>query len=418
MSLSAKQRTDILTAIKQRVLKSHFNVAAANLAVWTKQIDDRTPALLSMGEDDFENGVRQIVAELGGSHTAFYHERANRILPPHSVNATLRRFTIEGVERWIFLDVFEEGPAHQAGIRQGEVLEAVDGTSCIPPAVPVLRLGQTYNFVISAIRGRSPRTVVVTVPFRKGTKERPPIIEPKSPIHRMVGPGIGLLKIPYFPDPTGLSFAKALDSAIHDLKSQRCRRLIIDLRGNIGGSLGFARLASYLCPDKIPLGHSLTPARLRAGYDRNFLPQVPMPATRAGLFLALARFAIRDKSVMLLTQDLGPQPFHGNVVVLVNEFTNSAGEMVASFASENRLATLVGTASAGNVLGAVNFRLAAGYWLRLPVFGWYTGQGRCLEGTGVAPDIRIEPDVDTLATGIDRGLETAIEILSGRPAHQ
>jgi C-terminal processing protease CtpA/Prc len=234
----------------------------------------------------------------------------------------------------------------------------------------------------------------------------------------MVGPGIGLLKIPYFPDPTGLSFARALDAAIADLKVHGCERLIVDLRGNIGGSLGFARLVSYLVPGKIPIGHNLTPSRLRAAYDHRTLPQVPMPATRAELFLALARFAIRDKSLMLLTQGLGPQPFHGHIVVLVNEFTNSAAEMVAGFASENRLATIVGTTTAGNVLGAVNFRLAAGYWIRLPVFGWYTGQERCLEGTGVVPDISIQPDAESLAMGIDRALETAIEILSGKPAHR
>ena len=77
----------------------------------------------------------------------------------------------------------------------------------------------------------------------------------------------------------------------------------------------------------------------------------------------LARFALRDKSVVLLTQGLGPQPFHGRVVILVNEWTNSAAEMLAGFASENHLATIVGTKTAGNVLGAVNSKVGAGYWL-------------------------------------------------------
>ena len=223
-------------------------------------------------------------------------------------------------------------------------------------------------------RGENPREIAVTVPFRKGTKDRPPIVEPKSPIHTVAAPKTGLLKIPYFPGPTGISFANALDVAIRDLKSQGCDRLIIDLRGNIGGSLGFARLASYLCPGQIPIGHSLTPARLRKGYARESLPRVPMPRTTAEFVLALARFALRDKSVVLLTQGLGPQPFHGRVVILVNEWTNSAAEMLASFASENRLATIVGNKTAGNVLGAMNQKVGAGYWLRVPVFGWYTSK--------------------------------------------
>jgi hypothetical protein len=55
---------------------------------------------------------------------------------------------------------------------------------------------------------------------------------------------------------------------------------------------------------------------------------------------------------MLLTQGLGPQPFHNRIVILVNEWTNSAAEMVANFAAENRLATIVGQKTRGNVLGA------------------------------------------------------------------
>ncbi len=49
-----------------------------------------------------------------------------------------------------------------------------------------------------------------------------------------------------------------------------------------------------------------------------------MPRTRAALALTLARFAFQDKSLVLLTQGLGPQPFHGKVVILVSEWTNSA----------------------------------------------------------------------------------------------
>ena len=81
-------------------------------------------------------------------------------------------------------------------------------------------------------------------------------------------------------------------------------------------------------------------------------PARPNAAQRAELLVTLARFAFRDKSVMLLTQGLGPQPFHNRIVVLVNEWTNSAAEMVANFAAENGLATIVGQKTRGNVLGA------------------------------------------------------------------
>jgi carboxyl-terminal processing protease len=206
----------------------------------------------------------------------------------------------------------------------------------------------------------------------------------------------------------GMTFATALDRAVNDLKSQSCDRLIVDLRGNIGGSLGFARLASYLCPGQIAIGHSLTPKRLRNGYDSEALPREPMPRSRPELFLTLARYAIRDKSLMLLTQGLGAQPFHNRIVLLVNEWTNSAAEMVANFAAENHLATLVGQKTHGNVLGATNFKLAGGYWLRLPIFGWFTSKGHSLEGNGVDPDVTISSD--TLAVGRDDQMTQALQI--------
>ena len=297
---------------------------------------------------------------------------------------------------------------------QGDVLLAVDGTSYAPPSMPPFKVGQTCMLRVSSIQGDNVREVAIEVPNRKGTKSRPPIVEPKSLAHSMIAPKVGLLKIVYFPGELGVRFSEALDAAIRALKEQGCERLIIDLRGNIGGGLGFARLASYLCPGQIPIGHSLTPGRLRRGYDRAELPRVPMPHTRATLALTLARFAFRDKSLVLLTRGLGPQPFHGKIVILVNEWTNSAAEMVASFAADHRLATIVGNKTAGNVLGAANFRVGSGYWLRLPVFGWYASQGSCLEAKGVSPDVVVDVDPVLLNAGIDQQMDKALEILRGR----
>lgn len=98
--------------------------------------------------------------------------------------------------------------------------------------------------------------------------------------------------------------------------------------------------------------------------------------------------------------------------MLVNEWTNSAGEMVANFAAENRLATIVGQKTRGNVLGAMNFKVGGGYWLRLPVMGWFTPKGRSLEGNGVDPEIPVEFG-DCLSEGRDIQMARAIEIVSG-----
>jgi C-terminal processing protease CtpA/Prc len=141
--------------------------------------------------------------------------------------------------------------------------------------------------------------------------------------------------------------------------------------------------------------------------------RVPMPRSRFELLFTLVRFSFRDKSVMLLTQGLGTQPFHNRIVVLVNEWTNSAAEMVANFAAENRLATIVGQKTRGNVLGAMNFKVGGGYWLRLPVFGWFTSNGRSLEGNGVDPDVLVEISPDALADEQDNQVARAVDVVKG-----
>ena len=413
MTLDSKERVRILQSIKKLVLAQHINVGGIDYAAWTELVNKRTAELLTAEVAGFEAGIRQLLAELKTSHTVFYHSLPKELLPQHTINASLLDLPRNGGHKWMFLDVFEEGPAHLAGIRPGDILEAVDGTACLPPSTPYFAISHTHTLLVRNLRNGNQKDIVIEVPKRKGTKERPPIVEPKSPIYTKIGSKIGLLKIPYFPGAMGMGFANALDAAVHDLNQHGCDRLIVDLRGNIGGSLGFARLASYMCPGQIAIGHSLTPRRLRNGYDPGTLPRVPMPRSRPELLMTLARFSFRDKSVMLLTQGLGAQPFHNRIVVLVNEWTNSAAEMVANFAVENRLATIIGQKTRGNVLGATNFNVGSGYWLRLPVFGWFTSKGRSLEGNGVDPDILVEISPDALADGQDNQMTRAVEIVNG-----
>ena len=191
-------------------------------------------------------------------------------------------------------------------------------------------------------------------------------------------------------------------------------RLIVDIRGNIGGGLGSLRLMSYLCPGKMEIGYSVTRRRLRNGYRKETLTRIErIPEGRSQLLMMAIRFGLihRDRSIVLVTEGLGGQPFHDRIVLLVNEYTHSAAEMVASFAKEYQLATVVGTRTAGEVLGGANFKLRHGYRLRIPVAGWYTWEGHCIEGTGLEPDVSIENSPESLAAGIDAQLGKAKEVV-------
>lgn len=208
-----------------------------------------------------------------------------------------------------------------------------------------------------------------------------------------------------------LSFARALDSAIAALTRESCSRLIIDLRGNLGGGLGSLRLMSYLCPGKLPIGYSMSRTGIKRGWSKERLPRIgKIPVGKLGLLGMAVRFKIlhRDRSMVLETEGLGKQSFHGRIVILIDEFSHSAAEMVAAFAKEHQLAVLVGNRTAGEVLGGANFRVGNGYYLRMPIAGWYTWQGNCIEGTGVTPDVAVDIDIAAVARGKDGQIEKAL----------
>jgi len=101
------------------------------------------------------------------------------------------------------------------------------------------------------------------------------------------------------------------------------------------------------------------------------------------------RYGFIDKSILVVTEGLGPQKFHGHVVILVNEHTASAGEMLAAFAEDNGLATIVGAKTAARLLSAT-FNAGSGYIVGLPVAAYLTWQGRLIEGKGVTPSVPVE----------------------------
>jgi len=409
-----KERTKLIASIKKLVPERHINVSNPNqdYGPWLALVAERTPHLMSTDTPAFEAGMGELLKELGSSHTAFFHERRDSIPAPYSISATLRAVDSPQGKRWMFVDVIEDGVAFQAGIQPGELLLSIDSQPVLPPKSANFRIGGNHRVEIGGFNG-SKREVAISVPNR-AAKDRPPMIEPRSLSHKFLAPDIGYIRVATFPGAVGQSFAKGLDDAIRELKVRSIQRLVVDIRGNIGGGLGSLRLMSYLCPGKLEIGYSLTRRRLRNGYRKETLTRIEkIPATKAELLMMAVRFKVfqRDRSMTLVTEGLGPQPFHGRIVLLINEHSHSAAEMVASFAKQNQLATLVGTRTAGEVLGGANFKLAGGYILRMPVAGWYTWQGDCIEGKGVEPDMLVENSPESLAGGADAQFEKAVQVV-------
>jgi C-terminal processing protease CtpA/Prc len=84
--------------------------------------------------------------------------------------------------------------------------------------------------------------------------------------------------------------------------------------------------------------------------------------------------------------------------------------MVAAFATENKLATIVGSATPGRLLGGHSFRVGHGYRIAIPVAAYYTWNGTFLEGKGVAPDVEEPFSVSAIRNGCDAQLQRAMDI--------
>jgi C-terminal processing protease CtpA/Prc len=236
-----------------------------------------------------------------------------------------------------------------------------------------------------------------------------PVTAPKAVHAERLSDEIGLIKVAMFPGVIGIDVAKDIDRAIESLDG--CNRLIVDLRGNTGGGIGGLRLMSYLTPGKLEVGYSLTRKRRERGYRREELTRFGrIPSHKATLLWLAARYAFVEKSILVVTEGLGQRRFHGRVVLLVNEHTASAGEMVSAFAEENNLATIVGTKTPGRLLSGSAYKVGHGYILGLPVAAYLTWQGRMLENNGIAPKFSIELSREALKQGRDTQLGTAIDV--------
>jgi carboxyl-terminal processing protease len=345
--------------------------------------------------------------ELKTSHTGFFHKSLRKVPARFSINATFQKITLNGKLHWMFQDVHEGGAAHAAGLEPGDVLLELNGEAIAPPQAPIFRVGGTNKIVVQRKSGDK-TSIQVDVPAPKSNKR--PINQPRPVAWSRLPGNIGLMKITMFTGMIGIDFAHDIDRAVADLRD--CNRLIIDLRGNTGGGIGGLRLMSYLTPDKRPVGYSLTKKRAAKGYRREDLTRFGrIPSRKIALLGLILRYGFIDRSVALVTEGLGPQPFHGRVVILVNQHSASAAEMLAGFAQENHLATIVGTKTPGRLLSGGALKVAHGFVLGLPTAGYFTWQGTLLEGKGVEPDHPVELSYDGLREGHDMQMEKAIEVV-------
>lgn len=180
--------------------------------------------------------------------------------------------------------------------------------------------------------------------------------------------------------------------------------LVIDLRGNPGGTFAAWPAISRLAPHRIPVGYLLA-GRWFADHQN---PPSAIEVASATPVTEPNRAALAadlmDDGLLVMAVDPEPPIFDGHVFVLVDEQTASTSEIVGAALQQNGIVQIVGPGSAGEVLNAEQVELAEGLFLHVPLADFFLPDGRRLEGSGIEPDHR---------TTSDGALECALALARG-----
>ncbi len=252
----------------------------------------------------------------------------------------------------------EDTPAFKAGMKSGDHIVKIDGKNT---------KNMSLMDVVKLIRGPKGKAVTLTV-AREGTqglKEYTVVrdtIQVKSVKYRMLTDEYGYIRLAQFQEKT----SKDLDNALKELekanKGKALKGLVLDLRNDPGGLLEQAVEVS----DKFLSEGLIVSIEGRAG-KRN--PE--------------------DNKMKFYAQKKGTK-YTGPMVVLVNEGSASASEIVAGALQDYKRAVIVGTKSFGKGSVQTIFPLGDGSAVRLTTAKYYTPKGRSIQSEGIVPDITVE----------------------------
>ncbi|MEI6697233.1 MAG: S41 family peptidase [Bacteroidota bacterium] len=233
------------------------------------------------------------------------------------------------------------GPSEKIGIRAGDRIVKVDGKN-------VAGIGIKDTDVLKKLKGKKGTTVKVSI-FRRDVAHlidfnivRDVIPTYSIDISYMVDSKIGYIKLSKFSKTTSQEFLQALQK----LNNQGMQQLILDLRGNGGG---FLQSAIDVADE------FLTDGKLIVYTEGKNRPKQFAYATKKG---------VSEKAAL---------------VVLIDEWSASASEIIAGAIQDNDRGTIIGRRSFGKGLVQEQFDLSDGSAVRLTVARYHTPTGRCIQ---------------------------------------
>ena len=322
-------------------------------------------------EEEKENGMyKGLFESLGDVYSCYYTPEEYKILEEQTqgVYYGIGAYVSQDVETGFcaISGVIKNSPAEEAGLMEGDIIYKVDGEDMA---------GLELDEVVSNIRGEEGSEVTLTL-VRDGknmevTLTRARVNTPTVD-SEMLQDGIGYLQITEFDDVTTEQF----NENMAQLKADGLKGLIIDLRGNPGGNVTtVCAIAEQLLPE--------------------------------GLI-----FYMEDKDGNKTEYKCDGADFDLPLVVLVNEYSASAAEILSGAVKDAGIGKLVGKKTFGKGIVQNVIPLEDGSAIKLTIANYYTRGGNDIHLKGVEPDVEVDLDTDAyLDDGTDTQLDKALEVL-------
>ena len=367
-------------------LKDGFYDAKMHKVDWKKmRTKYRDMAIDAENKDEFQNVVRQMLAELGASHLGISggHRSGNAVTPKITLTGYLgvdfeQAPESDGSRK--VAAVLRAGPADRAGIRVGDVVTKIGRTALRTKTnLDKVMTGTVGKTIPVSFKPRSAEglglartTPIQPIDFGALRKLRYSAWTAQSDrrVKEATKGGGGQVAYLHLSSMNPQNLAKFQQSVARWNRSKRIKGMVLDVRENGGGNI-----------------HNQLMAVLWAK--------------------PLARVRIRNRPEAMQPGLYWDRP----IVLLINERSFSDAEVFPYMFQKAGIGKVIGVPTPGGVIGTNNITLSDGSSFRIPRTGFKGMDGTNLEGYGVKPDFVVEETAEDRLAGRDPQLEKAIEVI-------
>jgi len=324
----------------------------------------------------YYGAIKGMVASVGDAYTFFLTPEENK-QSKDDLEGTFEGIGAElGLKNneIVIVAPLKNSPAEKAGIRAGDIILEVDGKSV---------QGWTINQAVSKIRGPKGKPVALTL-FRVSeeltiTLKREAINVPF--VELRFEKGVAVIELTRFGENTNRLWDQSVDSIVRNIQLGTVKGIVLDMRGNPGG---FLDGAVYVASEFLPRGSVVVKQEFADNSHDDFTVE------REGKLLKIP------------------------VVVLVNQGSASASEIVAGALQDYKRAQIVGERSFGKGSVQQAIDLSEGAGVHVTVSKWILPLGKWINEKGIEPDVVITNTIkegNTPGRTDDLQLDKAIELL-------